>query len=122
MFMHTSTSEESFTEDPKITDPKNTDQRRTEERITELSAASRPLTCEQRYRPIAPGKAARRKSILRQALHLPRTLLTIYRIIREDFKAAALDEHLWSFWGFHQEVCEHGDPRTRITVRGRGRK
>ena len=39
----------------------------------------------------------------RQALRLPKTLLAIHRIVREDFEAAALDEDLWAFWGFHQE-------------------
>jgi hypothetical protein len=116
MFMHISTSEESFTEDPQITTPEFHNQKIAGQTITETGAGSRPLTRGQRYRPTMPNKAARRMSILRQALHLPKTLLTIYRIIREDFAAPALDEHLWAFWGFHQEVSDHGpwDPHYRV--------
>ena len=40
---------------------------------------------------------------LRQLVGLPKTLLSIYRIVREDFETAALDEYLWSFWGFHHQ-------------------
>ncbi|OFW42548.1 MAG: hypothetical protein A3J29_07280 [Acidobacteria bacterium RIFCSPLOWO2_12_FULL_67_14b] len=54
-------------------------------------------------RPSNPLKAERRLSKLRQALRLPKTLLAIYRIVREDFRAGALDEYLWAFWGFHQQ-------------------
>ena len=72
-------------------------------RITPVGAAYRPLTTMQKYHPIAPPKAERKRQIWRQAMHLPRTLSTIYKIIREDFSAAALDESLWAFWGFHQE-------------------
>ena len=97
--MQNPASEDNFTEDP---------------RVTELGAASRPLTV-QKYRPTAPGKTARRMSMLHQGLCLPKTLFTIYRIIREDFSSAALDENLWAFWGFHQEVSGHEpwDPHYR---------
>lgn len=42
-------------------------------------------------------------SALRQVLRLPRTLVAIRRIIREDCAPAAADEHLWAFRGFHLE-------------------
>ena len=71
------------------------------------TTASRPLTPSQKYRPLGPSKAARWMSILRQAMCLPKTLLTIHRIIREDLAPAALDENLWAFWGFHQEVFDN---------------
>lgn len=63
----------------------------------------------QRLRPGHVGrpswwpKAERHAAQLQQALRLPMTLLTIYRIVREDFRVAALDAHLWAFWGFHQQ-------------------
>jgi len=84
-------------------------------RITALRTASRPLTTE-KYRLVAPSKWARRVSVLRQALCLPRTLFSIYWIIREEFAAAALDEYLWAFWGFHQEIQGHepSDPHYRM--------
>lgn len=47
------------------------------------------------YRPIAPPKAERRRSEFRQALRLPKTLRSIYRIVREDFETGVLDEYLW---------------------------
>lgn len=72
-------------------------------RITPVGAAHRPLTPMQKYRPAAPPRAERRKQVLRQALRLPGNLRAIYRIVREDFSPAALDDSLWSFWGFHQE-------------------
>jgi hypothetical protein len=99
-------NEETFSEDPQGTSDKP--------RVTELGAASRPLTT-QKYRPAAPGKSARRLGLLRQALALPRTLFAIAKIIREDFAAAVLDENLWAFWGFHQEVSGHEptDPHYR---------
>lgn len=53
------------------------------------------------YTPIAPPEVERRFLELRQALHFPKTLLSIYRIAREDFSPAVLDDHLFSFWGFH---------------------
>jgi len=98
--MQNSVSDDNFTQDP---------------RITELGAASRTLTPAQKYRPTAPGKTARRMSVLRQGLCLPKTLFTIYRIIREDFATVALDEGLWAFWGFHQEISGHEpwDPHYR---------
>jgi hypothetical protein len=102
--MQNPASENNFSEDPKVENS----------RVTELGAASRALTT-QKYRPAAPGKAARRMSMLRQALHLPRTLLDIYKMVHENFATAALDENLWAFWGFHQEVSEHlpRDPHYR---------
>jgi hypothetical protein len=104
--MENPANDDNFTEDPKAAAE--------DSRVTQLGAASRALTT-QKYRPTAPGKTARRMSMLRQALHLPRTLLAIYKIIREDFSTAALDENLWAFWGFHQEVSEHlpRDPHYR---------
>ena len=72
-------------------------------RITPIGAASRPLTSTQKYRPEAPPKSERRKQVLRHAIQLPRTLRTIFRMVREDFSTAALDDCLWAFWGFHQE-------------------
>jgi hypothetical protein len=96
--MRTPVKEETFSDDPRTSHAKS--------RITELSAASRPLT-NQKYRPAAPGKAARRLDLLRQTLCLPKTLLAIVRMIREDFTPGALDENLWAFWGFHQEVSGH---------------
>jgi hypothetical protein len=72
-------------------------------RITPIGAAYKPLTAEQKYHPVAPPKDERRKQIWRQAMHLPQTLRKIYKIIQEDFSPAALDDCLWSFWGFHQE-------------------
>ncbi len=72
-------------------------------RITPIGAAYRPLTTGEKYHPIAPPKAERRRQIWRQAMHLPQTLRRIYRIVREDFSSAALDECLWAFWGFHQQ-------------------
>ena len=79
------------------------------------AAPNRPLTPTQRYRPTAPSRARRWLSILRQAIWLPKTLLTIHRIVREDFAPAALDENLWAFWGFHQEIAgnEPYDPHYR---------
>ncbi len=79
-------------------------------RLTELGAASKPLTRTQKYEPVAPPRSERRAQILRHAFCLPRTLWRIFRIIREDLATAALDESLWSFWSFHQEV-EKGVPR-----------
>ena len=105
--MHQSPAvEESFSEDPHVPGEKT--------RLTELGAASRPLTAK-KYRPTAPAKWVRRLGLLRQALALPKTLFTITRIVREDFATAALDENLWSFWGFHQEVSGHepADPHYR---------
>lgn len=104
--MQNPAGEYNFSEDPVVSTEHG--------RFTELGAASKPLTT-QKYRPTAPGKAARRMSVLRQALHLPKTLLTIFKIIREDFSAAALDENLWALWGFHQEVSNHlpKDPHYR---------
>jgi hypothetical protein len=104
--MQNPASEDNFSEDPRVSTANG--------RFTELGAASKPLTT-QKYRPTAPGKAARRMSVLRQALCLPKTLLDIYRIVREDFSTAALDEDLWAFWGFHQEVSDHlpKDPHYR---------
>ena len=104
--MQNSAGEDNFSEDPVVSTQNS--------RFTELGAASKPLTT-QKYRPTAPGKAARRMSVLRQALHLPKTLLAIFKIIREDFSTAALDENLWAFWGFHQEVSSHlpKDPHYR---------
>jgi len=72
-------------------------------RITPVGAAYKPLTRAEKYHPAAPGKDERRKQVLGQALRLPRTLWRIYRMVRQDFSTAALDECLWSFWGFHQE-------------------
>jgi hypothetical protein len=97
-FMRNPANEETFSEDPQTSHETS--------RITELSAASRPLTT-QKYRPAAPGKTMRRLGILRQALCLPKTLFAIVRMIREDFAPEALDESLWAFWGFHQEVSGH---------------
>ncbi len=96
-------TEENFTGDP---------------RVTVAGAASRPLTSTQKYRPVLPAKSVRRISVLRQALHLPKTLLAIYKIIREDFTTAVLDENLWAFWGFHQEVFDHEpwDPHYRARI------
>ena len=71
-------------------------------RITPIGAANRPLTTN-KYRPEGPPKAERRRQVLRQALQLPKTLRAIYRIVREDFSTAALDDCLWAFWGFHQQ-------------------
>ena len=62
------------------------------------------------YHPTAPPEAERHWCELRQALRLPKTLLALRRIVRQDFEAAALDEHLWAFWGFHQQP---GDLRYR---------
>ena len=56
-----------------------------------------------KYVPVAPPEAERRWWELKQALCLPKTLRWICRIIREDFEPGALDEYLWSFWGFHHE-------------------
>jgi hypothetical protein len=53
------------------------------------------------YEPVAAPEAERHLSELRQALRLPKTLLSICAIGRQDFDAAILDEYLWSFWGFH---------------------
>jgi hypothetical protein len=87
------------------------DQAAAKSRITPVGAAYRPLTTTQQYRPAAPPKAERRRQVLRQALRLPKTLRAIYRIVREDFSPAALDEYLWAFWGFHQE---NRDPHYRM--------
>ena len=54
--------------------------------------------------PVKPPKSVRRREALRQALRLPKTLLAIRRIIAEDYQIPALDEHLWSFRGFHDDV------------------
>lgn len=54
------------------------------------------------YAPASPSDRVRRLAIFRQALRLPITVRAIYRIVREDYHAAALDEYLWSFRGFHQ--------------------
>src|SRR5260370_15429910 len=104
--MQNPAGEDNFSEDPRVSSEN--------EGLTELGAASKPLTT-QKYRPAAPGKAVRRMSILRQALCLPRTLLEIFKIVREDFSTAALDENLWAFWGFHQEVVNYlpRDPHYR---------
>jgi hypothetical protein len=96
--MRNSSKEETFFEDPQAPSEKP--------RLTELGALSRAMTT-QKYRPAAPARSARRLGLLRQALALPRTLFAIAAMIREDFAAAALDENLWAFWGFHQEVLGH---------------
>jgi hypothetical protein len=74
------------------------------------------LTHAQKYHPAAPPRAARRKQVLRHALGLPKSLWAIYKIVREDFSAAVLDECLWAFWGFHQEVLDGKpwDPHCRM--------
>ena len=61
------------------------------------------MTSLSEYRPIRPSKAERRRAARRQVLSLPKTLLRIYTISRQDYEPAALDENLWAFWGFHQE-------------------
>jgi hypothetical protein len=63
------------------------------------------------YEPVAPPKWERRRMEVRQALRLPKTLLSIHRIVRQDFGAAMLDEYLWSFWGFHHR---HADLHYRM--------
>jgi len=40
---------------------------------------------------------------LRQVLRLPKTLLAIWKIVKQDYAVAALDENLWTFWGFYQD-------------------
>jgi hypothetical protein len=70
-----------------------------------------PINHSPQYRPTAPPKPARRLAALRQALHLPKTLLAIYTIVRQDFETAALDEYLWAFWGFHHQPW---DPHYRM--------
>lgn len=100
-------TEETFSEDPQTPAPRRS-------RTAESSAASRPLTV-QKYRPAAPGKRARRLGLLHQAFCLPKTLFLITRMLREDFAPGILDENLWAFWGFHQEVSGHepADPHYR---------
>src|SRR5260370_21853436 len=90
-FMQNLATEENFTGDP---------------RVTVANAASRPLTPTQKYRPTLPAKSARRISVLRQALYLPKTLLAIYKIIREDFTTPVLDEKLLTFLRLHPYVVD----------------
>ncbi len=58
------------------------------------------IDCEM-YQPVAPPEMERRHLEFRQALRLPKTLHSIYAMVRQDFETAVLDEYLWSFWGFH---------------------
>jgi hypothetical protein len=58
------------------------------------------------YQPVAPPEIERRWAQFRQALRLPATLLSILSIVRQDFEASALDDHLWSFWGFHHRNAD----------------
>ena len=62
------------------------------------AAASPPRPA---YAPVTPPAAERRRAALRQAVRLPSTLVAIFRNLAEDFEVAALDEHVWSFRGFH---------------------
>lgn len=41
-----------------------------------------------------------------QLRRLPRTLIAIRRILREDCSFASADEHLWAFRGFHLEASD----------------
>ena len=70
------------------------------------TAVGRDMPESPMYRPAAPPEAERRRSELRQALRLPKTLSSIFRIVREDFECRALDEYLWSFWGFHHQPAD----------------
>ena len=45
------------------------------------------------YVPVALPEAERRRVEWQQAVRLPRTLLTVYRIVREDFQLGTLDEY-----------------------------
>jgi hypothetical protein len=47
-----------------------------------------------------PSEAERHWAFWRQAFRLPCTLRAIFRMVREEFHPAALDEHLWAFEGF----------------------
>lgn len=72
-----------------------------------------PPTPRLRYLPSPPPDSVRRREILFQVLRLPRTLLAIGRIVREDCARAALDEHLSAFQGF---LAGSPDPRCRARV------
>lgn len=65
------------------------------------SSAVAPSSPLGTYSPVKPPEAVRRRDVLRQAARLPKTLLTIRRIVAEDCEIGALDEHLGAFRGFH---------------------
>ncbi len=65
------------------------------------SSAVAPSSPLGKYSPVKPPEAVRRRDVLRQAARLPKTLLTIRRIVAEDCEIGALDEHLGAFRGFH---------------------
>lgn len=72
------------------------------------------------YQPVAPPEVECRWAQFRQALRLPATLLSIYSIVRQDFEASALDDHLWSFWGFHhqhEDVQYRARPWQKVQLR-----
>ena len=62
------------------------------------------------YIPVTPPKRQRRREALWQLRHLPKTLLAVRRIIAADYQVPVLDEHLWSFRGFHEDA---DNPRYR---------
>jgi hypothetical protein len=72
------------------------------------------------YQPVAPPEIECRRAQFRQALRLPATLLSISSIVRQDFEASALDDHLWSFWGFHhrhEDVQYRARPWQKVPLR-----